>query len=178
MRYKISEIEDQIIATLQADTTNFSTVNVNTYAGQVSPEMFFDPEYMQGFVQILPFTLVSYQGRTTDTAKDRDSSGKTRIHTLTFRIYTGAQPLRKTQEASRSAYDLLAATYDDLHGKVPVTNPQQLPGFTPLSGTALTSSGATVLGALFTTGGQDESIIVLLPSIVVYQSDYSLRMLA
>jgi hypothetical protein len=63
VRYKVSEIEDQILATLKADTTNLSGLKtLETYAGQVSPEMFFDPEYMQGFVALLPFMLVAYQG--------------------------------------------------------------------------------------------------------------------
>jgi len=178
MRYKVSEIEDQIIATLVADTTNFSNVMVNTYAGQVAAQMFMNPEYMQGFVRLLPFCLVSYQGRNSQKDKDRDSSGKTYIHTLTFRIFTGAQSLRSTQEAVRGCYDMLAAAYDDLHAKVPKMDTQALSGYTPLSGTAVTSNEFTPLSALFETGGQDEVIVVNLPGIVVYRSDYSLRVLA
>lgn len=177
MRYKVSEIEDQIKATLQADTTNFSGVNVDTHAGQVNPQMFFNPEYMQGFVKMLPFSLISYQGRTS-TKVDWDSSGKTRLHLLNFRIFTGAQSLRTVQEASRSAYDLLAATFDALHAKVPVTSPQQLTTYTALSGTALTSSGVTLQGPLYSTEGADEQLIINLPTIVVYQSDYFLKILA
>lgn len=178
MRYSVAEIEDQIIATLEGDTTNFSDVLVDTFTGQVNSQMFFNPEYMQGFVQLLPFCLVSYQGRISEKAKDRDSSGKTYIHTLTFRLFIGAKTLRKTQEAARSAYDMLAACFDDLHAKVPVTSPQQLSGYTPMSGMALTSSEVTVLGPIYEAGGTDEGIIVNLPGIVVYGSNWSIRMLA
>jgi phage gp37-like protein len=177
MRYKVSEIEDQIIATLEADTTNFSSVAVDTYAGQVSPEMFFDPEYMQGFVRLLPFCYVSYQGRVGEKA-NRDSSGKTYIHTLTFRIFTGAKSLRKTEEAVRSAYDMLAACFDDLHGKVPYMTSQLLPGYTAMSGTAISTSEFNPLSPLYETGGQDEILIVNLPGIVIFQSDYAIRLLA
>lgn len=176
MRYKISEIEDQILATLQADTTNFSTVNVRTFAGQINPQMFFNSEYMQGAVQLLPFTLISYQGRSN--AKDkRDSSGKTRIHKLRFRLYNGAQSGRATKEAARNCYDMMAACFDDLQSKVPVTSPQQLSGYTALSGTALTS-GAVILGPLTSVEGDDETLVVNLPAIVVYGSDYTLELVA
>ena len=150
---------------------------VDTYAGQVSPEMFFDPEYMQGFVQLLPFTLVSYQGRVGEKA-NRDSSGKTYIHTLTFRLFTGSKSLRKTQEASRGVYDMMASCFDDLHGKVPYMTSQLLPGYTPMSGTAISTTGFNPLSPLYETGGQDEMLIINLPGIVVYQSDFSIRLLA
>ncbi len=178
MRYKVQDIEDQIVATLRADTTNFANVTVDTFAGQVSPQMFFNPEYMQGFIRSLPFCLVSYQGRT-GTKPDRDSSGKTYIHTLKFRLYTGAQSSRASQESQRASYDMLAAIFDDLHGKVPANSgTQKLPGYTPLSGIAITTSEFTPMGPLYESGGEDETIIVNLPGIVVFQSDYSIRVLA
>ena len=177
MRYSVSEIRDQIIATLVADTTNFSTVRVDTYAGQVNAQRFSNPEYMQGFVQLLPFCYVSYQGRVGEKA-NRDSSGKTYIHTLTFRIFTGAKSERNTKEASNNCYDMLAACFDDLHGKVPYMTSQLLPGYTPMSGTAISTSEFNPLSPLYETGGQDEQLVVSLPGIVVYQSDFSIRLLA
>lgn len=176
MRYHVDEIEDQILATLTADTTNFTGVNLQTFAGQINPQMFFNPEYMQGAVRLLPFALVSYQGRTNSKDK-RDSSGKTRIHRLKFRVYLGATSRRSSKEASRSAYDLIAACYDDLQSKVPVTSPQQLSGFTALSGTALTS-GAVILGPLTSVEGDDETLVINLPTIVVYQSDFTLEVVS
>lgn len=178
MRYKIAEIEDQIIATLQADTTNFSGSLVAPHTGEVSSQMFFNPEYMQNMVRLLPFVLVSYKGRI-GTKDDRDSSGKTYIHTLTFRLFVGAVNARGTKEATRTAYDMLAGIFDDLHGKVCVTaSSQQLPAYTPLSGTALTA-GAVLMGPLFQTGGADEQLVVALPGgVVVYRTDYSMRLVA
>ena len=177
MRYKISEIEDQIIATLQADTTNFSEVRVLPFAGQVNPQMFFNPEYMEGAVQLLPFTLVSYQGRTNVKDK-RSSDGKTRLHKLRFRLYNGALSGRETKEAVRSCYNMMAACFDDLQSKVPVTSPQQLACYTALSGTALTSTGSTILGPLTSVEGDDEVLVVNLPEIVVYASDYTVELVA
>ena len=177
MRYKISELEDQLIATVEADTTNFSNVLVKPYSGQVSAQNFLNPEYMQGFVDLLPFVFVSYQGRFSEKM-DRDSSLMYYIHTLFFRFYIGARSANTTQDAVRNCYDMLAGIYDDIHGKVPVTSPQQLTGYTPLSGTALTSTDATVRSCFYETGGRDEQLVVNLPGIVVYQSDYEIKMVA
>jgi hypothetical protein len=73
---------------------------------------------------------------------------------------------------------MTAAAFDNLHAKVPVTSPQQLSGYTPLSGTALTSSGVQVLGPLYSNEGDDETLVINLPTIVVYQSAFFLKMLA
>jgi phage gp37-like protein len=177
MRYRVQDIEDQIIATLEADTTNFSAAMVDTYAGQIDARMFLNPEYMQGFIKLLPFALVSYQGRTAQQW-DRDSSGKLYVHTLKFRVFVGDKSLRTTQEAARGCYNLLAGVYDDLHGKVPKSTPQFLPGYTTLSGTAITTTEFNCLSCLLETGGTDESLVVNLPGIVVYQADFSVRLVA
>jgi phage gp37-like protein len=180
MRYKISEIEDQIIATLKADSTLSTVQKIDTYAGQVDARMFLQPEYMQGFIKLLPFCLVSYQGRNAQ-ALDKDGTGNLYIHTLTFRIFTGARSLRNTQEAARGCYDMLASVYDDLHGKVPKSTPQCLPGLGAsriLEGTAITTAEFNCVKPLWEAGGTDEQIVVNLPGIVVYRSDYNLRVMA
>jgi hypothetical protein len=177
MRYSVADIEDQIIATIKADTTNFSGVMVDTFAGQINSRMFFDPEYMQGFVQLLPFCLVSYQGRVGEKS-GMDSAGKYYTHTLTFRIYTGAQSLRASKESARASYTMLAALFDDLHGKVPAVSTRQLPGYDELSGTDITTTEFNVLSPLLETGGQDENIVVNLPGIVCYATDFKIRLSA
>jgi len=177
MRYHVDEIEDQIIATLEADTTNFSGVTVDTLAGQISAQMFFDPELMQGAKRLLPFALVSYQGRRSEKALDRDSSGRTWIHTLTFRFFVGAKSLRKTEEAARNCYDMLAALWDDLTAKVPLTSPQQLTQYTALSGTAL-SAGAVLISPLYEAGSADEEVVINMPAIVIYRADFNLKIIA
>ena len=152
-------------------------MNVDTFAGEINEQMFLDPEYMQGVIRLLPFTYVSYKGRTS-TERSHDSSGKTWIHTLRFTIFTGAKSFRATQEASRNCYDMMAATFDALSGKILKTSPQQLATYTVMSGTALTSTGVNVLSPFYESGGDDEGLIVAMPAIVVYQSDYIVKMLA
>jgi phage gp37-like protein len=178
LRYSIANIEDQIIDTLKTDTTYLSGVNsIQTYAGEVNLRTFLDAEEMQGFIRLLPFILVSYQGRTS-TKSDRDSRGKLYIHTLTFRLFIGAKSLRVTRDASRSAYDILAAVYDDLHGKVPKSTIQGIPNNTALSGTTITTSEFNPLSPLLEAGGTDERLVVITPEIVVYSTDYNLKLLA
>ncbi len=175
MRYSVAQIEDQLLATLREDSTNFGDgVLIDTLAGEVNPQMFFNPEMMQGFIKLLPFVLISYQGRTGEY----DSGGENYTHTLTFRFYTGAQSARMVQEASRNNYDMMAAIYDDIHGKVIKSTPQYIPGATPLSGQPITIPEFNALSPFYESGGKDERLIVNLPRIVVYASDYSTKVVA
>jgi hypothetical protein len=176
MRYRLAAIEDQILASLKANEA-FQHVLVDTLAGQINPQMFADPAYMQGFLKLLPFALVAYNGRVGEKSK-RDSSGKTYEHTLTFRIFTGAQSLRDTKEATHSCYDLLAAEFDALAGKVIKSVPQRLPTYTELQGVAITDEQFVAMSPFYETGGEDETLVVSLPGIVVYQSDWSVRVIA
>jgi Domain of unknown function (DUF1834) len=178
MRYNVQDLEDQIIATLKADTTNFQGVLVDTYAGQINAQMFVKTELMQGFIRLLPFALVSYQGRTSG-AKDTSSIHDLYIHTLRFRIFCGTQSTRSTKEAARGAYQLLGAVYDDIHGHVPLSNPQKIPGITSiLSGPVITTTGFNPQSPLMEAGGTDEGLIINIPKIVVYQTDFIIRLLA
>jgi hypothetical protein len=93
-------------------------------------------------------------------------------------MFIGADTLRTTKEGVRNAYDMLSAVFDDLQSKVPVTSPQQLPGFTAMSGTALTSSGVNVQSPLYAQEGADETLIVNLPGVAVYGADFYLDMVA
>lgn len=176
MRYKISEIQDQILATFTADTTNFSNVWVKPYTGQCSAQMFLNAEYMQGFKALLPFTLVSYQGRVA-RKMERDASGMYYIHSVKFRIYAGAKSANTQNDAERNCFDMLSAIYDDLHGKVPLVSPQQLSSYTALSGTALSSTGVSLQSPFMEAEGTDEVIVINLPGIVVYQTDYEVRLI-
>jgi len=175
MRYSVAQIEDQLIATLREDTTNFGSINlIDTLAGEVNPQMFFNPELMQGIIRLLPFVLISYQGR----AGEYDSGGENYTHTLTFRFFSGTQSVRRTQEAIRNNYDMMAALYDDIHGKVIKSTPQYIPGATPLSGMAITIPEFNALSPFYESGGKDERLIINLPGIVVYASDFSVRVVA
>ena len=177
MRYNIENIEDQIVATLQSAFTvlGSQTVNVATHAGDLNPLVFSDPQLLEGVLPRLPFCFVQYQGKT---AEMRSSDGTLYEHKLKFRIYVGASSLRTKQESQRSAYSMLRSVYDALHGKWPYYTgaPSTQTGGNALSGTIIAS--LTPMSCLLEAGGRDEMLIVNLPKIVVYQSDYTIDLIA
>ena len=73
---------------------------------------------------------------------------------------------------------MMAALYDDIHGRVPACTPQQLSGYMALGGIPITIPEFNPLGPFYESGGQDESLVVNLPGIVVYKSDFSVRIVA
>ena len=73
---------------------------------------------------------------------------------------------------------MMAALYDDIHGKVIKSTPQYIPGATPLSGMAITIPEFNALSPFYESGGKDERLIINLPGIVVYASDFSVRVVA
>lgn len=173
MRYHVADIEDQIIATLQADS-GLSGVNVATHAGQINAQTFLSPDGINEFIANLPFIYVQYQGRIWITS---DAPRQTFVHEIRFRLYAGAQGLRDKQEAQRGVYSFLESIYDDLHGRVPKCTPQLLPVLPVLGGTAITVSGFNIQRPMMEVEGLDERLIVNLPGIVVYSTDYSVRLL-
>jgi hypothetical protein len=178
MRYKTEEIEDQLVATLQADKTGFDQVTVRTHAGEVNVRTFLDASALEGFVSILPFALIQYQGRRS-LSDYRDSPAIGYVYELTFRIYIGAKSLRAKQEAQRSAYEMLRAVWDDISGHVIKSSPQTLGSYANvLDGDAVTSSGFNPQSPFYQLGGADEKLIVNLPQIVVYQSDWVVNLQA
>lgn len=175
MRYKVEEIEDQILATLAADSV-FTSVNRETHAGEVDQQMFLDPAYVGGLLTRLPFVYLQYMGRMTPT-EDMSSMRTSQVHTVRFRFYVGAQSLRSRKEGQRAAYALLRGVYDAINGKVPNPSPS-ISGPTVLSGTAITTTGFTPMSVFEPAGGIDEMLILLEKNICVYQTDYSIRLLA
>jgi hypothetical protein len=175
MRYNIEDIEDQLLATIAANST-LSSVNRDTHAGQVDQQMFLDPSYVGGLIHLCPFVYVQYLGRETPQA-DMDSTWSDQIHTVRFRFYVGAQSLRTRKESQRAAYALLRALYDAIHGKVPNPSPA-ITGVATLSGTSITTTGFCPQSPFGPAGGIDEIMILLEKNICVYQTDYSVRLLA
>lgn len=174
MRYNIEDIEDQLLATLAASSA-LSGVNRETHAGQIDQQMFLDPAYVGGLVTRLPFIYIQYIGRMTDVQRDVDSMMYDQVHGLRFRFYVGAQSLRLRKESQRSAYAMLRAVYDAIHGKVPSPSPS-ISGPTLLSGTASTTTGFCPMSVFAPAGGIDEQMILLEKNICVYQTDYAVRM--
>ncbi len=175
MRYNIEDIEDQLIATLQADAALYPSCQVKTHAGDVNAQLFMNPALMEGFITQLPFVFIQYQGKEL---AGKDAQAMLNIHTLRFRLYIGAQSLRAKQESQRSAYSMLRLVYDDLHGKWPKGTYDGSTLHTLLEGTSIATTGFTPQGPVMEAGGRDEMLIVNLPQIVVYQTDYTIKLLA
>lgn len=176
MNYDISDLENQIIATLQANT-DLSGVKVRTHAGEINAQAFdfMNKQMLEGFIHLLPFAYVQYAGRNAEKMSEDWSEWN---HILRFRIYIGAKSLRERVEAQHSAYDILAAVYDSLHGRFPLASAQSLaPEVLQLSGTQITTTDFNALSPLWETAGESERLIVNIPSIVVYYTDYSIRLL-
>jgi hypothetical protein len=176
VRYRIEDIEEQILATLRADPV-LSRVTIETHAGQVNAGSFF-PDPSESILQCLPFIFIQYQGRKWDTA---DSAKRMNIFEVRFRLYIGAQSLRDKQEQQRDAYSMLRSVYDDLHGKIPFSAPQKLSGSTSngiLSGTVInaTTTEFNPQSPLMVSTGMDELILVNLSQLVVYQADFAIRL--
>ena len=172
MRYRLADIEDQIIATLKIYLPD---CQIATHVGTVSPRTFQDPALLEGFIHQLPFVFSQYQYRETFV---RDAAATTYDIRLFFRFYVGAKSLRTQQEGQRAAYDMLGTLYDALHGKWPKGTYNLAPNLQKLEGTSITTAGFNPQGPMMLTGGRDEQLVVNLPTIVVYQTDYSLQVLA
>jgi len=174
MRYNVENIEDQLLATLLAQSGLTSGVKLETHAGQVDRQMFFDPAYMQGLATMLPFIYLEYAGRY-GKPEDHDDSHTDYIHTLRFRFYIGAQSLRSSKEAARSGYSMLRAVYDAIHGKLPYYSTAQVEA-ERLSGTRITTTGFYPCSPMFAGTGTDEALLVNTPTICIYMSEYQVRL--
>ena len=175
MRYDLAEIENQIIRTMQANN-QLQTIgaSIRTHAGDINPTVFYDQSAQEGFIKTLPFIYVQYNGRTKRMA---DSTKKTVVYTLRFRIYTGAKNLRIKRDAQLSAYDMLSAIYDSLHGKTPKAIDNAGWAIPMLDGDTI-QTPVTFLSPFEAPEGENEKLLVNIPNIVVYQSDYSIQVIA
>jgi hypothetical protein len=176
MRYDVAELEDQQIATLQADAF-FSETLIRTHAGEITPRTFLDPRLLEGFVHLLPFVFVQHQGFRASRDK-RDSMGRTYWHEVFFRYFIGAKSLREKIEAQRDAYTMLAHVYDDLHGLWPNGTYDLFPDAVKLSGAPASHPEFRPMTPLLLREGEHARLIVNMPEIVVYQMDYAVSLLA
>lgn len=171
MRYKIEEMENQIIEALQAESA-LSGVTIATHAGEISGAYFEDPTLFEGLTQQLPFIFVQYQGKTK---MQSDSVKRLDIHAVKFRFFVAAESLRATRESQISAYELLRGLYDTIHGTFFNYTGA---AFTPvLAGTQITTAMRQI-EPLTEQGGSNEALRVNLPRIVVYSTDYVCQVLA
>ncbi len=173
MRYSVAEIEDQLITTLR--TALGTGVQVKTHAGDVSFRTFQDPTLLEGFIHQAPFVYVQYQGKEMT---DRDTNFLVAWHRIRFRFYVGAQSLRTGQDRQRAAYDILATLYDTIHGRWPTPSTIIEASLPRLSGDPTTQGEFNPKTPLVEAGGRDEALIVNLPQIAVYQTDYTVELMA
>lgn len=175
MRYDLSIVEEQLLATLRENTTLQSVNNIKCHAGDVNRLTFTDPSMGEGYVSLLPFVLLQYRGRRASESNTY-SDGILYDHELSFRFYVGAESLRRAREGQLSCYEMLAAVFDAIHGKYAnvTTDPYQ----NKLSGPALDTPEAHCIAPVLEAGGSDEQLIVNMAHIVVYQTDYRVTMSA
>lgn len=175
MTYSISDIEDQIIATLQAEFG--SGFKIDTHAGEINARMFLDAQYMEGVIKMLPFILVKYNGRSL---VEKPSSMRDYYeHKLQWTVYVGAESLRNKQESARSAYTYIGKVFDCLHGKFPKATGQHITtDANYLEGTQITTQGFQSISPLEEVEGQNERLVVDLPRIAVYSLFYEITLAA
>lgn len=173
MRYDLSAIEEQIIETIKSNE-NFNNVSVRTHTGDINPQTFFDEKLKEGFIRTLPFIYVQYNGRKKVS---EDSTKKTVYFQLRFRIYIGAKSLREKREAQLTAYQMLSYVYDALHGKTPKATDNEGWAIPFLDGDTITTP-FTCSMPIISQDGENEKLLVNIPNIVVYQSDYVLTVMA
>lgn len=110
MRYKIDEIENQIIDCLRAA---IPTIRVSPHAGQIDISTFYDPAMLSEMLPLLPAIFVQYQGRKKSIA---DSTKRIIRHELIFRLYIATNNARSKREVQIEAYNYWASLFDTLHG--------------------------------------------------------------
>jgi hypothetical protein len=116
---------------------------------------------------------VRYNGRV---AISRDARGEINNHELMFTLYVGAQSLRATQESQRSCYSMLRYIYDSLHGHWPLSNQSYAASLPILSGTKITTANFRAFSPLLESGGDDERLVVELPKISIYSTNYKIQL--
>ncbi len=174
MRYHLEQIEDQILATLQAEPT-LARVNVCVHTGLISDELRKSEILQQECIANMPFVFLEYRG-TQFVAHDEQR--RLYVDEIHFRLYIGVSSLREKPESQRSAYAILRSVYDSLHGKVPCSDPQQLGTYPVLAGEPITTAGFSPQSALRKAPGLHESLVVNQSRFIIYATDYTIRLLA
>lgn len=170
MRYNLREIEEQIISTLQANTALNGT-NIRTHAGDLNPSTFYNEQSLEGLTMLLPFIFIQYTGRRPNV---HSGDWVTYSHIVKFRLYVGSQSLNDKRYAQLNCYDMLASVYDSLHGKFPLSL-QPLAEDTPVMDGDKIQTDFTALSPMRGMEGDNERLLVNLPSIAVYSTDYQIE---
>ncbi len=113
MRYKILEIEQQLLDTLKG-VAGLNGVTIKIHAGELTQEKLNSPEMLQTLIGMRRFVLLQYQGKTSEKIT---SSKAEAIHTLGFRFYVGSVDVFQLSLAREDAYNYLSIIYDSIQGK-------------------------------------------------------------
>ena len=193
MRYNVEDIENQILATLIGGGEEFivdisqvdlgvlgkegglTGVLIKTHYGEITDATFLRPSLDEGFLKMLPFIMLQYQGRRVVI---KDSPHFQYVHELRWRLFVGAKSLRLRREGQLTAYAILRSIYDLLHGKVCASNQKWADDFVRLDGDPIDGDDFNELTPLIEPEGQDEKVMVNLPGIVVSRTDYVMEVLA
>ena len=175
MNYNLKELEDQIIHTLGVQEA-LGGVNIRTHTGEINPNTFSSDVATEGFIRTLPFIFIQYAGRRK-VSQEESSTKLTVSFTVRFRLYIGAKSLREKRDAQLSCYDMLASVWDTLHGRFfkAVTNQNYQVPF--LQGDTIPNTFVQ-MSPIEAPDGESERLIVNIPSICVYQSDYQCDIVA
>lgn len=174
MNYNLEDIEDQIIATLQANA-NLSSCTIRTHYGDINTEIFKNPALMEGLVTQLPFIFVQYN---FSRIVGRDDISQQYVNEVKFRMYAGTSSLRARREGQIAAYQILREIYDSVNGKIPnYVGVQKADNISLLDGTQITTPNFVHLSPMMKTEGDVENLVFNLPSICVYQTDYRIRLI-
>jgi hypothetical protein len=173
LKYQLELIEKQIDATLKANPLN-ENVHIFPHAGEINVQTFINPALQEGFANLLPLISYQYQGRRRFMS---DATKQVNVHELKFRFFTGAESVRMKDEAKRYAYGLIRSVYDDINGHwLRTDQPLDYSSLPILKGD--TMAGVMALTPFMETDAEEERLIVNLPNIVVYATDYIVRVIA
>ena len=175
MQYVIKELIAQMVYTLKADSA-FDGFTVRRHAGEVNILMFQSPEYWRAMISHVPFVFVKYQGKI-GTPMDALKGAWT--HEVVFSAYVGTKSLslESGTESAESAETVLAKIFDLWHGRAFYSQQTWASNIPVLSGTQITTSGFKQLRVLQENGGQDERLMIMLPEITIYETQYNARFL-
>lgn len=173
MRYDLREIEEQILSTLQ-NNPNMGGVNIRTHAGDLNPSAFYDEQTLEGLTNLLPFVFVQYSGRVRNV---KSSTWQQLSHVLRFSLYVGAESLSEKRMAQLNCYAMLASVFDSLNARYPKSSQPLAPDTPLLDGDAI-QTDFTALSPLREADGENERLLVNLPSIACYQTDYQIEVLS
>lgn len=187
MAYELEKIAKQLQATIQANTlVTTNKVYVDFHVGEITRQTFETPEMMEGLIHRAPFIFIQYQGKRGNP--ERDATGSYYIHEIVWRFFAGAPTAeRATSTQVLNAFPMLRSIYSAIHGKVPLMDPavqsQKLPGSPTLTASTDLPDGIDTVGFNPTSpfleiGGQDERLVANVRGIIVYQTDYSIKVAA